>query len=137
MGKKILGVVAGLAVWVVVVTAAGVVLRVAWPEYVSAASTMAFTLPMKIARLSIGALATLATGWVTAWIARSPLTTLIAGALLLVMFIPQHVALWDKFPIWYHLTFLTSLVPLTVAGGHAASSRRSAGALVPQHGAIR
>jgi hypothetical protein len=24
--------------------------------------------------------------------------------------------LWDKFPIWYHLSFLLSLVPLTYVG---------------------
>jgi hypothetical protein len=24
--------------------------------------------------------------------------------------------LWDKFPIWYHLSFLLSLVPLTYLG---------------------
>jgi len=39
------------------------------------------------------------------------------GVLLLVAFIPQHVMLWDKFPVWYHLTFLLSLVPLTYLGG--------------------
>jgi len=39
---------------------------------------------------------------------------------LLLAFIPQHAMLWDKFPIWYHLTFLLSLVPLTYAGGRIA-----------------
>jgi hypothetical protein len=24
--------------------------------------------------------------------------------------------IWDKFPVWYHLTFLLSLVPLTLLG---------------------
>jgi glycerol-3-phosphate acyltransferase PlsY len=101
MGKGILGVVAGLAVWMMVVSAAWWVLRAAWPEYVSAAGTMTFTASMKVARLSIGALATLAAGWVPA----------------LVAFIPEHIMLWDKFPVWYHMTFLLSLVPLTYAGG--------------------
>jgi hypothetical protein len=117
MGKGILGVVAGLAVWMIVVSVAGLLLRAAWPEYVSVADAMKFTFSMKLARLFIGALATLATGLVTAVIARSRTAILIAGALLLLMFIPQHVMLWDKFPIWYHLTFLLSLVPLTYVGG--------------------
>ena len=28
------------------------------------------------------------------------------GVILLVAFIPVHIGLWDKFPVWYHLTFL-------------------------------
>jgi hypothetical protein len=35
---------------------------------------------------------------------------------LLALFIPNHYLLWDKFPVWYHLTFLVSLLPLTLLG---------------------
>ena len=120
MGKQIVGVVVGLMVWFVAAVAAGVLLRLLWPEYVAASGDMSFTLPMKLTRLSIGALTTLAAGAVTALLARSSRTAVVTGALLLVMFIPQHISLWDKFPIWYHLTFLTSLVPLAVGGGRIA-----------------
>ena len=41
------------------------------------------------------------------------------GLILLAVFIPQHIALWNNFPVWYHLTFLLSLVPLTYLGGRA------------------
>src|SRR4030095_2591502 len=124
MRRAILGVVAGLAVWMIVVTVAGLILRVTWPAYVSASPAMAFTLPMRLTRLSIGALATLAAGWVSGAIGRSTAAILIAGVVLLVVFIPNHIMIWDKFPIWYHLTFLVSLVPLTFVGGYP-SSRRS------------
>jgi len=128
MARTTLGVVAGLAAWVTVAIVAGLIMRAAWPEYASVADAMTFTLPMMSARLAIGALATLVTGLVTAAIAgRSLAARLIAGALLLVVFIPQHVMLWDKFPVWYHLTFLLSLVPLTYVGGKMAEAR----ALVP------
>ena len=128
MARTTLGVVAGLAAWVTVAIVAGLIMRAAWPEYASVADAMTFTLPMMSARLAIGALATLVTGLVTAAIAgRSRAARLIAGALLLVVFIPQHVMLWDKFPVWYHLTFLLSLVPLTYVGGKMAEAR----ALVP------
>jgi hypothetical protein len=128
MARTTLGVVAGLAAWVTVAIVAGLIMRAAWPEYASVADAMTFTLPMMSARLAIGALATLVTGFVTAAIAgRSLAARLIAGALLLVVFIPQHVMLWDKFPVWYHLTFLLSLVPLTYVGGKMAEAR----ALVP------
>jgi len=68
------------------------------------------------ARLAIGAVATVAAGAVSARIARSSIAGLAPGLLLLLFFIPVHVSLWEKFPVWYHLTFLLSLVPLTYAG---------------------
>jgi hypothetical protein len=121
MAKRILGVVAGLAVWVAVVTVAGVIMRGAWREYASVADAMTFTLPMMMARLSIGVVATLAAGALAAYVARSTLSALTTGLVLLVLFIPQHIMLWTKFPVWYHLTFLLSLVPLTYLGGQIAS----------------
>jgi len=125
MARKILGVVAGLAVWVTVVGVVGAIMRTSWPAYASVADAMTFTLPMLFARLSIGALATIAAGTVTAAIVPKPrLTRLVPGVLLLIGFIPVHVTLWDKFPIWYHLTFLLSLVPLTYLGGTMAGVRR-------------
>ena len=126
MTRTTLGVVAGLAVWVTVVTVAGMIMRGAWPAYDSVADAMTFTLPMMFARLAIGALATLATGLVAAIIARrSMLARLLPGVLLLVVFIPQHIMLWDKFPVWYHLTFLASLVPLAYLGGTIAAPARA------------
>ena len=117
MALATLGVVVGLAVWVGVVMVAGAVMRGAWPAYALVADAMTFTLPMMIARLTIGASATLAMGFTTAAISRrSIVATVVAGVALLLAFIPQHIMLWQKFPVWYHLTFLRSLVPLTLAG---------------------
>src|SRR5262249_5473018 len=110
MSKKILGVVAGLLVWLMVVLVVGELMRRSWPAYASVADAMTFTLPMMIARLSIGALATLAGGLVTALIVpQSMPARLMPGVLLLVAFIPQHLLLWDKFPVCYHFPFLLSL----------------------------
>jgi hypothetical protein len=100
-------------------------MRSAWPEYASVADAMRFTLPMMFARLAIGALATLGTGWVAAVIARrSMLARATAGLLLVVVFVPQHIMLWDRFPVWYHLTFLVSLVPLAYLGGQISAPRQ-------------
>lgn len=118
MAKGILGVVSGLLAFVAVATVAGIIMRGAWSDYARVADAMTFTLPMMIARLTIGAVATIAAGWVTAVITRrSTLMRLAPGLLLLAAFIPQHIMLWEKFPVWYHLTFLLSLVPLTYLGG--------------------
>ena len=129
MARAILGVVAGLLVWLAIVAVAGVVMRGAWADYAAVADAMTFTLPMMVARLSIGALATVAAGWVAGLIARgAAIARLAPGVILLLLFIPQHYLLWDKFPIWYHLTFLGSLVPLTWLGGKLASRSRGAAA---------
>jgi hypothetical protein len=126
MGKALLGVVAGLVAWIAVIVVAGLIMRSTWPAYATVADAMTFTLPMMLARLSIGALATLAAGWVTAAIAPlSMLVRLMPGLILLVAFIPQHIALWNRFPVWYHLTFLLSLVPLTYLGGTLSTCQRS------------
>jgi hypothetical protein len=122
MARDILGVIAGLAVWMAVAGVAGVTMRSAWPEYASVADAMTFTLLMMFARLAIGALATLGAGWVTAVIARrSTLARVTTGLLLVVVFVPQHIMLWDKFPVWYHLAFLVSLVPLAYLGGQISA----------------
>lgn len=121
MARAILGVVAGLLAFVAVAAVAGIIMRGAWPDYARVADAMIFTLPMMLARLSIGAVAAIVAGWVTAIIARrSTLVRLAPGLLLLLVFIPQHIMLWQKFPVWYHLTFLLSLIPLTYLGGMRA-----------------
>lgn len=117
MTRNILGVVAGLATWLIVAGLIGFIMRNSWPAYAAVAEAMTFTLPMMLARLSIGAIATLAAGLVTALTARASIAPLVTGVILLVAFVPQHIMLWDKFPLWYHLTFLLSLVPLTYVGG--------------------
>ena len=120
MARNFIGVVAGLAVWLAIAIVAGLIMRETWPAYASVADAMTFTLPMMIARLSIGAFATVSMGFVTACITPSAVARLIPGLTLLIVFIPEHAMLWDKFPIWYHLSFLLSLVPLTYVGNSIA-----------------
>src|SRR6186997_3462178 len=98
MARGILSVVAGLVAWVAVASIGGLAIRASWPAYASVEAAMAFTLSMLVARLLLGAVATLATGLVTAVVARgSKRVVVIAGLLLLAAFIPVHVQLWDKF----------------------------------------
>jgi uncharacterized membrane protein len=67
---------------------------------------------MMAARLVLGALSSVCAGFVVAWITRSRGTAAkVLGIVLIAMF-----GLWDKFPIWYHMIFLVSLLPLTLAG---------------------
>jgi hypothetical protein len=129
MSNKILAVVTGVVAWFVLVTVVSPVLRAAWPDYAAVADAMTFTLPMMFARLAIGAVATLAAGCVAARVARrSTFASMATGIVLLVLFIPQHIMLWARFPVWYHLTFLLSLVPLAGLGGTIGGRWRNVGA---------
>lgn len=129
MARNIIGVVAGVALWFALTLVVGLIMRATWPAYASVADAMTFTLPMMIARLSIGALATVFAGFVAACITSSTIARLIPSVILLMFFIPEHVMLWDKFPIWYHLTFLLSLVPLTYLGNRLARRAMSSRAV--------
>ena len=122
MARNIVGVIAGLVFWFVIAAVAGMILRAMWPAYVGVAEAMTFTLPMMLARLAIGVVDTVAMGFVTARITQSTVARLIPGIVLLLVLIPQHVMLWDKFPVWYHLWFLLTLVPLTYIGNSLAGS---------------
>ena len=116
--------VAGVLAWAVVVTLLNLGLRHGWHDYASVEhdyaaveKAMTFTLAMMVARLSMSAAASLASGAVAAWLGRSPRPPLLAGIVLLLLFLPVHYTLWDRFPVWYHLTFLVSLPLLGWAGG--------------------
>jgi hypothetical protein len=124
MKRSILAVVAGLAVWVLVASLLNRGLRFGLEGYAVAEPTLTFTLGMKIARLILGTLASLAAGAATAAIARSsPRLPWVVGGILLLAFVPEHILIWVKFPVWYHLVFLITLAPL-VALGAALLPRR-------------
>jgi hypothetical protein len=122
MTRNIIGIAAALVTWVVASLLAGLVMRNAWPAYAAVADAMTFTLSMMIARLSIGAVATILMGFVVACITPSARARLLPGIIALLVFIPQHAMLWEKFPLWYHAAFLLSLVPLTYVGNAIASN---------------
>ena len=129
--RVVLAMIAGIVAWIVVATLLNLLLRLMLPGYAAAEPDKTFTLTMQVARLVMGAVASLAGGAAAGWIDRpaGPAVWVIAAALL-AAFIPAHVALWPLFPVWYHLTFLLSLAPLTVLGsllGHKRASEQSQG----------
>ena len=124
MKRSIVAVLAGLALWVVVATLLNFGLRAVFAGYALAEPTMSFTLGMKISRLILAALASLTAGAATGLIAPSRTgPPWVLGILILAAFIPAHVQLWAKFPVWYHLVFLGTLVPLVVLGSALIRSR--------------
>ena len=117
MKRSILACLAGLLTWIVVVTVINRVLRLSLPNYTAAEQTLQFTLGMKWARLLMAIVTSLVAGAVTRWISPSSRwAPLIVGSVVLAMFVPLHIAIWSKFPVWYHLTFLLTIIPAVLVG---------------------
>jgi len=122
MLRLILGVIAGVVAWVIVVVGISLVLREVAPALSAAMNVHATTVSL-CERLAVSFLGTLAAGFVAAVVAadrsRAPLVT---GLLLLLIFVPYHATIWTQFPIWYHATFFVSLVLLSILGGRLQSA---------------
>jgi predicted Abi (CAAX) family protease len=129
MKKSLLALIVGLAVWVVVASLLNRGLRMGFTGYAAAEPAMTFTLGMKIARLLLGALASLAAGATARLIAPSRgVLAWVLGAILLALFIPVHIQVWHRFPVWYHLVFLCTLAPLVALGAALTQFRAQSGA---------
>jgi hypothetical protein len=117
MWRTGLAIVAGLAAWFVIVTLLNFGLRALLPGYHSAEATLQFTFAMKAGRLVEAALGSLVAGAVVGLVAPSSRwAAWIAGLVLLALFVPVHIGIWNKLPAWYHLTFLVTLAPLLALG---------------------
>ena len=125
--KTVGAVIAALVTWFFVATVLNLALRAWWAHYHEAEPAFNFTFVMKLARLVLGAISSLGAGFVAASIGRGRMgAATLTGIVLLGLFIPGHYLLWSKFPVWYHLTFLVSLLPLTLLGAalnHKASRK--------------
>jgi hypothetical protein len=126
MGRTILGVIGGLVTWLVVATLLDIGLRHGLPGYAKAEPAFAFTLAMKIARLALAVLGSLAAGAVVRAIApASRLAPWIVGLVLLALFVPVHIGIGARLSLWYHLFFLITLAPLVALGAQLRLPLRS------------
>lgn len=122
-------VIAGLVAWAVIVTLLNFGLRAALPDYHAAEATLHFTAAMKVGRLVEAAMSSILCGIIVRMTApASRWAAWIVGLLLLMTFVPIHVAIWNKLPVWYHLTFLVTLAPLVVLGASLPLRARRSGA---------
>ena len=117
MWRTLAGIVAGLVSWAAIATILNFGVRLSIPGYVQAEPVLAFTLAMKIARLSLAAIACVGAGAIVRIVAPSSRAApIVVGLVLLGLFLPVHLQIWNKLPVWYHLTFLVTLAPLVVLG---------------------
>lgn len=124
MVRTILAVIGGLATWAIVATILDIGVRHALPGYRAAEPLLILTMPMKIARLSLAVIASIAAGFATRAIApASKIAPWIVGLVMLALFLPSHIQIGARLPLWYHLFFLLTLAPFVVLG---AQLRRDA-----------
>jgi hypothetical protein len=117
MKRSILACLAGLLTWMNVVTVINRVFRLSLPNYTAAEQTLQFTLGMKWARLLMAIVTSVVAGAVAGWVSRSSRwAPLIVGGVVFAIFVPVHIAIWRKFPVWYHLTFLLTIIPAVLVG---------------------
>ena len=128
MWRTVLAVVGGLVAWMLIATLLNIGLRQALPGYSEAEPALAFTLGMKIARLSLAAVASVAAGAVARSIApASKAAPWIVGFVMLALFLPVHIQIWSLLPVWYHLFFLVTLAPLVALGAYCRGAVRATG----------
>lgn len=124
MKRSIFALLVGFALWAVVATLLNFGLRAGIPGYHQAEPSMSFTFGMRIARLIVGALSSLSAGAIAALIAPSRRgVPWLLGTIVLALFIPGHIRIWASFPVWYHLVFLLTLVPLVALGAAMVRGR--------------
>jgi hypothetical protein len=122
MVRTVLGVIAGVVAWIVLVTIMDRTMRYLWPDYATNFTAMTFTLQMMFARLAESTVALIIASMIAVGVA--PASRWVAwafGILMLAFFAPFHYTIWAKFPVWYHAYFLVSLlvVPAAVANAKA------------------
>jgi hypothetical protein len=115
--RIVLAIATGFVVWWTVATVGNLGLRWLMPGYKEVERSMEFSLGMLLARLALGALASVVAGAVCASIARNVrAANHVLAVLLLALFVPVHIGLWARFPVWYHVVFVGSLAPLVLLG---------------------
>ena len=123
------GVVIQFITWFALGTLCFIAAGIYWPEFAAANRTfnatqvVTFDQSMMIARIALSMVGSVLAAWLAALTVRdNRIAPVIGGLALLALFVPNHIMLWDKFPLWYHLTFLTSLPVLAIVGGRLAPS---------------
>jgi len=126
MVKKILSVIVGYALWTTIFLGGNFGVQAVRPELYDE-NGVTTDVPMLCIGLVIAFIASLAGGFVCAKIAGTS-KTLCAGILaacLLATGVPVQLGFWDVLPIWYNVTFLILLVPVTMVGAALVKSKAS------------
>ncbi len=95
----------------------------AYPEALAGQTPLGYL----VLALVISLVYSFVSGAISGWIAKPDFTRIgpLAGLALLVVGVIAQVTYWDALPVWYHLVFLASLIPMAMAGANLITRRRN------------
>ena len=118
MGKIVLGVIVGFVVWTILWLGSDAVIMAIMPDIAPTAELTNITNMYLIIKLISSVIFSIIAGFVAVLLSKEfSKTTLSLGVLLLLVGILVQVGVWNAIPLWYHLTFLILLIPMTILGG--------------------
>ncbi|MEQ1865757.1 MAG: hypothetical protein ABL996_14045 [Micropepsaceae bacterium] len=122
--RLILGVLGGCAAVVLVAVVMFALLRAAWPAYAAAEPLKAYSLDMLLARLAVGVMSGLSAGGVATLVAgdRGRAALLVGAVFLSISLRPHLVTGWSDYPVWYHVVYLSYIIPVAYLGGYLTRS---------------
>ena len=122
--RLILGILSGCGTVVLVGGGMFALLRAAWPAYAAAEPLKAYSLDMLLARLAVGVLCSVSAGGAATLVAGDRgRAALLVGAVFLAVSLWSHlVTVWLDYPIWYHVVYLSYIIPAASLGGYLTRS---------------
>ncbi len=124
MGRVIVAVIVGYLIWTALWLGGNAILFAEAAEIIGAREAYTAAGPLA-GVIALSVVCSLAAGLTAAAIAgtRARTAVLTVAALLLLTGIVVQAGAWNLMPVWYHLTFLTLIVPVVVIGGRLAGKR--------------
>jgi hypothetical protein len=134
MVRSVLGVVAGVVVWMVAFWILAMLLAQVWPAYAVHGrqwvreGVFTFTPTMAFCNLVVWVIAGIGAGWAAGTIAKRREAVWVLAGLLGVYFAVLHLVFyWPRFPWWYNLGVVLTAVPAVLLGARLANSTPVAG----------
>lgn len=126
MGRTVLAVLAGAAVWAVLWIAGTTGLAAMFPEQTRPDEPLT-NVGIMIALILYSVILSVLAGWSAGRLSADAAVrnATILAVIQLALGISFQASAWDLFPVWYHLVFLALIVPATVYGGRLAVRRRA------------
>jgi hypothetical protein len=135
MIRVILGAVAGFVVWSILWVGTDAVLPLISPDWygrhlnefgqaVAAQSVYTADSTFLVIALIRSIIFSIIAGYIAALVAReNALSPILCGVLLLLFGIFIQSIYWNYVPLWYHISFLLLLIPMTFLGGKLRKER--------------
>ena len=118
MLRIILGVIVGFVVWTIIWLGGGVLNKMIEPNNVPNPDLSNITTYYLLIKIMLSIFSSIVAGFLAVLVSKEfKLTTWILGSILLLIGILVESSIWNYVPLWYHISFLILLIPMTIFGG--------------------